>query len=50
MGENLKWGEGEKKGERAGLWAIEELGLGGNMSGGKPVAVSAINLARAAIS
>jgi len=29
---------------------VLEAGLGGNMSGGKPVAVSAINLERMAIS
>jgi len=33
-GENLKRGEGEKEGEGGGLWAIAELGLRGNMSGG----------------
>jgi len=31
-------------------WAIEELGLGGKMSGGKPVAGSEINLERVAMS
>ena len=46
----MKRGEGEKEGEGVGLWAVLEVGLGGNMSGGKPVAVSAINLARVAIS
>jgi len=46
----MKRGEGEKGGEGTGLWAVLEVGLGGNISGGKPVAVSAINLERAVIS
>ena len=41
---------GEKKEQGAGLWAIEELGLRGNMSGGKPVAVREIYVERGAIS
>jgi len=46
----MKRGEGEQEGEGVGLWAVLEVGLGGNMSVGKPVAVRDINLERAAMS